>query len=148
MVLIKTRQKLLPKYHRIGTLNFSDPLSNLDRIEPCIRPLIKALNESGNYETIACCHGHLFLGAKLFSWNIPYILFRSDLDRYAKIWEHFQPGDRPREEFNLYWRPSLSFHPIDGGLVMALHGHPKGMIQMRNRLNQDFFRLEKFLLEQ
>lgn len=148
MALIKMRQKLLLKYHRIGTVNFSDPLSNLDRIESCIRPLIKALNESGNYKTIACCQGHLFLGAKLFSWNIPYILFRSDLDRYAKIWEHFRPGDGPKEAFCLDWRPVLSFHPSDRGLVMALYGHPKGLLQTRNHLNQDFFRLETFLLEQ
>lgn len=138
----------LIRSERIGTINFESPLLHLELIEPQIRPLIKALNESGQYETIASCQGHLVMGATLFSWNIPYILFRSDLDRYAKIWEHFRPGNSPRRDFYLDWRPELSFHPSDGGLAMALHGYPRGLIQMRKSLDQDFVRLQKFLLEQ
>jgi len=134
------------KKERIGTVCVDLPLANLDLIEPRIRLLIESLNASGRYTTIASCQGHLTFGCRLMPWNIPYVLFEASQRRYLWLWEHFQPGARPRDDFKLHWRPSLSFHPIGNkGLVMALHGYPKSYFVSRADIDSDLNALREFL---
>jgi hypothetical protein len=81
----------------IGTICFKDALLNLHCVEPRVRDLVKTLNQSGQYQTLASCQGHLswLPWPQLKHGKTPYIFFRASGEVYELLWNKFAPDQEP-----------------------------------------------------
>ena len=109
----------------------SDALA-LGAVERGIVPLVAALNATGRCQTIASCNGHsdpwplqimdwlTLRGAR--PWiNVPYVLFRADLDFARALQHQLDPDYLGRsQDTHYHWSLEARFHPDDDGLAWTL----------------------------
>jgi hypothetical protein len=135
---------------KIGTVCFDDPLEEISKIEPRIRPLIKALNASGEYKTLACCQGHIdcLPWPHISAVHCPYVMFKSDQKNYKMIWNLLAPHSEQRIRSYLNWHPELSVYPdYPHDVVMTLRGSPRYLWTSREEIDSDFVLLEQLMIK-